>query len=345
VVEGLENGMIATVNKTHHAAIDGVSGAELVVNLLDLQPEPTPPEGEDDWKPDRIPTDIELLGFAMTSLARQPLAAVQSARRTAEMLLTLRRRNREPGVNPPPAPFTAPRTSLNTSITPHRRFAYTQVSLDDVKMVKNKLGGTVNDVVLALCSGALRTYLTESGESVDKSLVAMIPISVRSEDEKGAMGNRVSSMLVSLASDIADPVKRLCAITDGTKQAKEQDKAIGADVLTDWTEFAAPAVAARAARLYSNMRIADRHNPLFNLTISNVPGPNFPLYSAGSRMVAMYPMGPIFDGAGLNITVMSYMGNVNFGLVACRETVPRVWDIAHYLGDALEELKKAADRI
>jgi WS/DGAT/MGAT family acyltransferase len=344
VVEGLENGMIATVVKTHHAAIDGVSGAELTVNLLDLQPEPTPVTEPDTWKPDRIPTDPELLAFALSSLARQPLAAAKSARRTVEMVLNLRRRNREPGVSPPPAPFSAPRTSLNTSITPHRRFAYSQLPLDDMKMVKNKLGGTVNDVVLALCATALRTYLDENGEQPDKSLVAMVPISVRAESEKGAMGNRVSSMLVSLASDIDDPVKRLCAITDATKSAKDQDKAIGADALTNWAEFAAPAVAARAARLYSNMRLADRHNPLFNITISNVPGPNFPLYSAGARMVAMYPMGPIFDGAGLNITVMSYMGNMNFGLVACRETVPQVWDIAHYLGDALEELKKAADR-
>ncbi|HVF74270.1 MAG TPA: wax ester/triacylglycerol synthase family O-acyltransferase [Acidimicrobiales bacterium] len=344
VVEGLENGMIATVVKTHHAAIDGVSGAELTVNLLDLQPEPTPASEPDSWKPDRIPTDPELLAFALSSLARQPLAAAKSARRTVEMLLNLRRRNREPGVNPPPAPFTAPRTSFNTTITPHRRFAYSQLPLDDMKMVKNKLGGTVNDVVLTLCSTALRTYLDENGELPDKSLVAMVPISVRAESEKGAMGNRVSSMLVSLASDIDDPVKRLCAITDATKSAKDQEKAIGADALTNWTEFAAPAVAARAARLYSNMRMADRHTPLFNLTISNVPGPNFPLYSAGARMVAMYPMGPIFDGAALNITVMSYMGQMNFGLLACRETVPRVWDIAQYLGDALEELKKAADR-
>ena len=344
VVEGLENGMIATVVKTHHAAIDGVSGAELTVNLLDLQPEPTPVTEPDTWKPDRIPTDPELLAYALSSLARQPLAAAKSARRTVEMVLNLRRRNREPGVNPPPAPFSAPRTSLNTSITPHRRFAYSQLPLDDMKMVKNKLGGTVNDVVLALCATALRTYLDENGEQPDRSLVAMVPISVRAESEKGAMGNRVSSMLVSLASDIDDPVKRLCAITDATKSAKDQEKAIGADALTNWVEFAAPAVAARAARLYSNMRLADRHNPLFNITISNVPGPNFPLFSAGARMVAMYPMGPIFDGAGLNITVMSYMGNMNFGLVACRETVPRVWDIAHYLGDALEELKKAADR-
>lgn len=344
VVEGLENGMNAVVTKTHHAAIDGVSGAELTVNLLDLQPEPAPVTEPDTWKPDRVPTDIELWGYALTSLARQPLSAAKSVQRTAGMLLNLRRRNRQPGVNPPPAPFTAPRTSFNTSITPHRRFAYTQIPLDDVKMVKNALGGTVNDVVLALCSGALRQYLADNGETPDKSLVAMVPISVRTDDQKGAMGNRVSSMLVSLASDIDDPVERLHGITEGTKSAKDQEKAISAEVLTDWTEFAAPAVAARAARLYSNMRIADRHAPLFNLTISNVPGPNFPLYSAGSRMVAMYPMGPIFDGAGLNITVMSYMGQLNFGLVACRETVPKVWDIAHYLGDVLEELKKAADR-
>ncbi|HEV7886082.1 MAG TPA: wax ester/triacylglycerol synthase family O-acyltransferase [Acidimicrobiales bacterium] len=346
VVEGLENGMIATVTKTHHAAIDGVSGAELTVNLLDLQaePAPVPEEKRKEWKADREPTDVELVLYAARSLARQPLLALKSARRTLEMAWGLRQRNRRPGVNPPPAPFSAPRTSLNTSITPHRRFAYTSVALDEVKQVKNALGGTVNDVVLALCAGALKQYLADEGEAPDKPLVGMVPVSVRTEDQKGAMGNRVSSMLVSLATDIDDPVERLHAISAGTVHAKDQEKAIGAEFLTDWTEFAAPAVAARAARLYSSMRLADRHNPFFNVTISNVPGPGFPLYSAGARMVAMYPMGPIADGGGLNITVMSYMGQMFFGLVACRETVPKVWNIAHYLNDALEELKKAADR-
>jgi diacylglycerol O-acyltransferase len=345
VVEGLENGMIAIVTKTHHAAIDGVSGAELTVNLLDLQAEPTPvdPALAEGWKPDREPTDVELVAFAVNSLIRQPLKAVKSARRTMELALRLRRRNREPGVNPPPAPLSAPRTSLNGAITPHRRFAFTQVTLDDVKQVKNALGGTVNDVVLALCAGALRQYLQDEGELPDKSLVAMVPVSVRTEDQKGAMGNRVSSMLVALATDVADPVERLRVISEGTKHAKDQEKAIGAEFLTDWAEFAAPAVAARAARLYSSMRLADRHNPFFNVTISNVPGPNIPLYSAGARMVAMYPMGPIADGGGLNITVMSYMGTMFFGLIACRETVPKVANIAHYLNDSLEELKKAAD--
>ena len=182
---------------------------------------------------------------------------------------------------PPPAPFSAPHTPFNVSIEGRRRFAFADVPLDDVKMVKNALGGTVNDVILALCSGALRSYLLGKGALPDKGLVAMVPISVRTEDEKGAMGNRVSSMLTSLATDVDDPVARLRVISAGTRQAKEQDKAIGAETLTDWAEFAAPALAARAARLYTSMKIADRMRPLFNVTISNVPGPPFPLYSAG----------------------------------------------------------------
>jgi WS/DGAT/MGAT family acyltransferase len=172
----------------------------------------------------------------------------------------------------------------------------------------------------------------------------MVPISVRTEDLKGTMGNQVSQMLVSLATSIDDPVERLRIISSGTEGAKEQEKAIGAETLMNWAEFAAPAVAARAARLYSNMKLADRHRPLFNVTVSNVPGPNFPLYSAGSRMVAMYPMGPIADGGGLNITVMSYMGTMFFGLVACADTVAGVWDIAAGLQSALDELRKVAEQ-
>jgi len=343
VIEGLHDGLIATVTKTHHAAIDGVSGAELTVNLLDLQPEPMETVPDTEWKPDRIPTDLELVGFAASSLARQPILGLKAARRTVEAAVTLRRRNRQPGITPPPAPFAAPRTSFNGAITPHRKFSFVELPLDEVKMVKNALGGTVNDVVLALCAGALRGYLDRQGEQVDAPLIAMVPISVRTEDLKGTMGNQVSQMLVSLATDIDDPVERLRVISESTTGAKEQEKAIGAETLMNWAEFAAPALAARAARLYSNMKLADRHRPLFNVTISNVPGPDFPLYSAGARMVAMYPMGPIMDGGGLNITVMSYMGKMCFGLVACREVIPEVWSIAEGLQSALDELKKAAD--
>src|SRR4051812_17355827 len=165
VVEGLEGGYIGTVTKTHHAAIDGVSGAELTANLLDLTPETAWLDpAEDTWQPDRIPSDAELVGYAARSLAVQPIAAAKAVRRTAAMALTLRRRNREPNATPPPAPFSAPSTSINVAITPHRAFAFTQMSLDEVKHVKNTLGGTVNDVVLALCSGALRRFFDAKGE-------------------------------------------------------------------------------------------------------------------------------------------------------------------------------------
>lgn len=341
VVEGLAHGHIAIVTKTHHAAIDGVSGAELTVNLLDLSPEPVSVP-ESDWQPDRVPSDLELVGHALRSLSRQPIAAAKATRRTVEMALSLRRRNRRPDVTPPPAPFSAPRTRLNVSITPHRRCAFTEVKLEDIKAVKDALGGSVNDVVLALCADALRSYLGDRGEHPEEDLVAMVPISVRAEDESGAMGNRVSAMLVSLATTIDDPVERLQAISNGTRHAKEQDKAIGADTLTNWVEFAAPALAARAARLASSLRVANRIRPLFNVVISNVPGPNFPLYSAGARMVALYPMGPIADGAALNITVMSYLGNVHFGMVACREVFPDLEDIASSVREALEVLLRAA---
>ena len=345
VVEGLEHGHVAVLTKTHHAAIDGVSGAELTVNLLDLEADP-PPQAppEVPWQPDRVPSDAERVAYALASLARQPVRAVKAMRRTTTTALNLRRRNRLPDVTPPPAPFSAPRTCFNVSITPQRRFAFAQVSLDDVKMVKNRLGGTVNDVVLAVCAGALRSYLEAKGALPDDPWRAMVPISVRTEDQKGTMGNRVGGMFVGLATEVDDPVKRLHLITEGTRQAKEQEGAIDAATLaSDWTEFAAPALAARAARLYSRTKVANRMRPIFNVTISNVPGPPFPLYSAGARLVSLYPMGPIVDGMALNMTVMSYLGSLCFGLVADYEAVPDVWDLAHGIETALEELKKAAD--
>jgi diacylglycerol O-acyltransferase len=343
IVEGLEGGRVALVSKTHHAAIDGVSGAEIVVSLLDLTPEVETHEPAEPWVPDRVPSDAELVAYAMRSLARQPLAALKATRRTAEMALNLRRRNREPDVEPPPSPFTAPRTSINTPITPHRRFTMVDVGLDDVKKVKNAFGCTVNDVVISLCAGALRSHFESHDEEVDGDLVAMVPISVRTEGEKGAMGNKVSAMLTSLATTIDEPAERLEAIAAGTRRAKAQEKAIGADTLSDWTEFMAPAVAARAARLYSAMRVADKMRPLFNVVISNVPGPSFPLYSCGAEIEAMYPMGPIADGVGLNITIFSYRGSIHFGLVACRETLPDVDRMGEHLQDSLDELVKAAE--
>lgn len=338
LVEGLEHDRFALVTKIHHAAIDGISGAELSASFLDLSPdgERTPPEGE--WRPERVPSDFELITYALAALTGHPMSALRTARRMIETALHISERNRLPEVQPPPSPFSAPRTRMNQAITPHRRVAFTDISLDEVKAVKNHVGCTVNDVVLELCAGALRKYLDAHDELPTDPLVALVPISVRADEDKGTGGNKVSGMLVTLATDVADPVARLKTISEGTRHAKEQDRAIGAEVLTDWTEFTFPALMGRAARLTSSTRVFDRVRPMFNVTISNVPGPPFPLYLAGAQLVAMHPVGPIHEGIGLNITVMSYLGRMWFGFQGCRETVPDINLFPELVRASLDEL-------
>jgi WS/DGAT/MGAT family acyltransferase len=342
VVEGLEGGRMAIVTKMHHAAIDGISGAEIAATWLDLEANPPERLIVDPWRPEQVPSEMELMAMAMTALVGHPLRAVKTARRLMETALHVSERNRESGMVPPPSPFAAPNTSFNQSITGHRRVAFTERSLEDFKAVKNHFGCTVNDVVLAVCSGALRRYLLDGNELPDTPLVAMVPMSVRTDDEQGSNGNRVSAMLSSLATDIEDPVSRLKAISAGMQSAKEQEQTIGAATLTDWTEFTFPALVGRASRLISSTRVFDRLRPLFNVTISNVPGPPFPLFLAGGRMVGFYPLGPIAEGVGLNITVLSYCGIVYFGLNGCRETVPRIDELPGMLNASLDELLAVA---
>jgi WS/DGAT/MGAT family acyltransferase len=345
VVEGLANGHVATVSKLHHSTIDGVSGANILVHLLDLAPEQPEQEAPTDgWKPEHKPSDIELLGYAMASRLRRPVQLAKLVPTTAAALvkLVLRRRG---GAVKGGTPLTAPRTSFNAAITPHRRVAFTSVPLADIKAIKNAFGATVNDAVLSICAGALRRYLDQEGERLDKPLIATVPISVRSDGEPvGSGANQVSAMFTSLATDLDDPVERLLAIRASTKGAKEEHNALGATMLQEWAELAAPNVFSQAARLYSAMKLAERHRPIHNVVISNVPGPPFPLYFAGSRLTALYPLGPIFDGLGLNITVLSYMDSVGFGFLGARELMPRLWDLASAVTDATAELKKLADR-
>jgi WS/DGAT/MGAT family acyltransferase len=341
VVEGLEGGMVAGVTKVHHAAIDGLSGAEITANLLDLSPEPVSTPPEHDWEPDHV-SPLDLGRSAVGELMRAPSTVARLASRTVGSALALRRRNRSEGAVPPPAPFSAPRTSLQTSLGGHRRVAFTEASLDKVKAVKNAFGGTVNDVILAICAGALRSLLAARGEHQERSLVAAVPVSVRTEEQRGTMGNQVSAMLVSLASTVDDPVERLRAIAAGSSQAKAQDKVFGVQELAEWTEVLSPSVISRGARLASRLKLLERLPPLHNVLVSNFPGPPFPLFFSGARMVAAYPMGPVMDGAPLNITVQSYMGTLFFGLLACRDGVPELWDVAGYVDDALAELSKAA---
>jgi len=243
-----------------------------------------------------------------------------------------------------PAPFTAPRTSFNATVTPHRTISFINVSLDDVKTVKNAFGAKVNDVVIAVASGALRRYLAARDELPERSLIAAIPVSVhdRTADKDGT--TKVSFMFSSLASDIEDPVERLRLIAETNEGAKADHELVGASFLQDWAEHAAPNTFSLAARMYSSLRLSERHPVVHNLVISNVPGPPIPLYFNGAKLVGLYPLGPIMDGAGLNVTVLSNMDSVGFGFISCKELMPDPWQLANEVPAALAELVEAAEK-
>jgi WS/DGAT/MGAT family acyltransferase len=344
-VEGVEDAKVAIVTKVHHSAIDGMSGTELIAALYDLEPVPAPRldvEIVPEYHPEHIPNDVELLTFAAASIARQPVLLVKNLRKSVRSVARVVNRVRG-GESKAGWPLTAPRLTLNGTITPHRKVAFADVSLTEVKKVKNAFGVKVNDVVLAVATGALRSYLDDRGELPDRPLVATIPTSVRTPEQKTAMGNRVSAMFASLPVDVEDPLERLHAIHASTIDAKEVHEELGGETLQEWAEVVAPALFSRAMKAYSSLRLADRHRPIHNLVVSNVPGPPFPIYFAGARLESFYPLGPIFDGAALNLTVISYLDTVGFGFLACRELVPDVDRLAAGVDDALKELVKLAD--
>ena len=342
VVEGLEGGNVGLVTKIHHSTIDGVSGAELLGVLFDLTPNPGPREPAPEPKPQgRIPGELELVTQALAARLVRPVEITRLAWRTGKAVLDVRRIRHLPRSGQAALPLSAPRTSMNAAVTPRRRVAFSSISLDDIKSLKNAAGTTVNDAVLAICTGALRSYLLSRDELPDSSLVATVPVSVHADASEARGSNKVSAMFVQLPTHLANPKERLQAIREGTKGAKEEHNALGADLLLNWTEHATPNVFAAGARAYSRLKLADRHRPIHNLVISNVPGPDFPLYLGGAELTAGFPLGPVMDGAGLNVTVMSYRGVVNWGLMACADSVKGVWEIADAIPDALDELLAA----
>jgi WS/DGAT/MGAT family acyltransferase len=244
-----------------------------------------------------------------------------------------------------PAPLRAPRTSFNATVTAHRTVAYTHVSLDDVKRIKNAFGVKVNDVVIAICSGALRTYLADRDELPERSLIAAIPISVHDRSEGVEGTTKVSMMFSSLGSDLDDAEDRLRFIAETNEGAKEDHELVGASLLQNWAEHAAPNTFSLAARMYSSLRLADRHPVVHNLVISNVPGPPIPLYFNGARLVVLHPLGPVMDGAGLNVTVLSNLDTIGFGFIACTELMPELWDLSDAVPAAVAELLEAAKNV
>jgi diacylglycerol O-acyltransferase / wax synthase len=369
VIDGLANNRVAMLTKVHHAAIDGMAGVELLTTLLDTDPkgrEITAPSSA--WKGENPPSVGELAARTAVNYVKNPPKAIRSqikalqsmsgmARTTGADLLAaiplvsafrevpllghLAHRilgKSESSESFPMFPSKpAPRTPFNRSITAHRRFAYGSLSLADAKVVRKTFGVTINDVVLAVSATALRRYLDDTSDLPVDPLIAMVPVSIRSGSESDAYSNRVSVVLSSLHTDLADPLARLAAIHDSTMSAKGMSKAVPADLLTDLAQFAPPAVAARASRLVTRTSVMNRINPPFNLVISNVPGPQVPLYTSGARLEHYYPVSTIVEGQGMNITVQSYRDALDFGVVTCRELVPDAWKLIDYLREALDE--------
>ncbi len=349
VIEGLADGRWALLTKTHHATIDGAAGVILLNMLTDTDPN-TPAAVAVHWEGESPPSQSELLQLTLQRLATNPVKGMRLqlklVRNLAEALgITSVSRmagnardaikslagmgSSEPGDNERriQLPLTpAPDTPWNKPITAHRRFAMRGTSLENIKALKNATGGTVNDVVMAICAGALREYLIKHDALPDKPLRAMVPVSIRTGNETDPWTNRVSSIIADLPTNCADPLERVALCKQAMQVAKRQLELVPAETLSDVTQTASPVVAMAALRLMS--RLSNRVNLPVNLTISNVPGPRQPLYFGGAKLNAYIPVSIVTDGMGLNITVHSYMDRLDFGIIAARELVPDVWDMA-----------------
>ena len=354
LISGLESGHVAMLTKIHHAVIDGLSGAEILGLLLDLTPEVRQIETTGPWGDNApVPSDLEMLMQGCAGAARYPLRALRALPSALPNLEDTQFKV-IPGLaalgglaTRVQQAFTRHegRCSARTSkrrrhrsavaLSPHRRFAFGQLSLDDVKAVKNAHGCTVNDVIVAICAGAVRRWLIAHEELPDDPLVAQIPISVRTQEQMGTYGNQIMLMAAPLLTNIADPVERLARTHDALGDMKERHRALPASLLADANHFIPPAVFSRAARLTFGIATSRPGRPVWNLVVSNVPGPQFPLYLAGARLEANYPVSVITHGMGLNITVMSYMGHLDFGIVADREQMPDVGLLMGWLGEEL----------
>ena len=341
LVEGLEGDRFAILGKTHHALVDGISGVDITTVLFDASPEPVPPaEPPAPWFPKPVPSGTQLLTDALLERAVLPAEAVRGARAMMRGPRRVASGARDAlvgigamawaGVNP------APTSPFNQRIGPHRRFTWTRASLDEFKAIKTELGGTVNDVVLTAVAGALGRYLRGHGnETEGLELKAMVPVSVRADVERGALGNKVAAMWAPLPVYEEDPVERFKLVHEAMKGLKESGQAVGAEVLTQLGGFAPTTVMAQAARLQSRQR-------LFNLVVTNVPGPQFELFLLGRPMVDAFPMVPLAKNQGLGIAIMSYNGALNFGLVSDYDILSDVEALSDDLADAVEELATAA---
>jgi diacylglycerol O-acyltransferase len=341
LVEGLAQDRFALLSKTHHALVDGVSGVDIATVLFDSSPEPMPvAPPEHDWVPRPLPTDAQLLADALLERTTVPGEIVRGVRATLRGPRQIAGRVGHAMAGLGSMAWSglqaAPPSIFNVRIGPHRRFTWVRGDLAQFKAVKNTLGGTVNDVVLAAVAGALGRYMRIHGDHTEGVVLkAMVPVSVRADVHRGALGNRVAAMWAPLPVGMTDPVQRLLTISHAMEGIKDSGQAVGAQVLTELSGFAPPTIMAQAARLQARQR-------LFNLVVTNVPGPQFPLYMLGRQLDGMFPMVPLAENTALGIAIMSYNGQLNFGLNADYDALPDLEALADELRAAIEELVAAA---
>ncbi|HXD56253.1 MAG TPA: wax ester/triacylglycerol synthase family O-acyltransferase [Solirubrobacteraceae bacterium] len=332
LIEGLEDDRFALITKTHHSLIDGIAGVDLATVLFDLSPDPPQiPHSGRPWKPHPEPSAASLVTAGVVGAARTGAALLEGALDALTHPERAMARAREAaegvgeiiwaGLNP------APETPLNVPIGPHRRFVGVTASLEDFKTVKNAFGGTVNDVVLAIVAGALRSFLIKRGRRTEGvEMRALVPVSVRAEEDHGAAGNRIVVMRGPLPVYISDPLNRLRFVSHAMDGLKESKQALGAEVIAGAQNFAPPTILAQASRLNFSTR-------LFNLIVTNVPGPQFPLYVLGREMILAIPVAFLPENHALAIAIMSYNGQMNFGLLGDFDALPDIDEI----GDAIRE--------
>jgi diacylglycerol O-acyltransferase len=346
LVEGLDHipqvppGSVALINKVHHAAIDGVSGADMMGVLLDLTKEPVAVHAPPPRTVAPMPNELEVLSHTARKIMGKPSEIKRVAGEISDALRAAAK-VRDKGVEAPPVPMTAPPTSINRTITGQRIWNTALLDLDRVKAIRKTAGCTLNDVVVAICAGALRRYLDEKKELPEKPLIAMIPVSTRGADERGKMGNKVSAMFLDIATDVADPVERLNVIKAHTQGGKAFEKAGATRAFVDLWDFVPFGLANRVLRLYSRFRVSEMHNPVFNVVITNVPGPQLDMYMAGHKLLATMGMAPLVDGMGLLITVLSYNGVLSISPTSSPAVMPDLDVFTRNLREAANELEAA----
>ncbi|HET6829900.1 MAG TPA: wax ester/triacylglycerol synthase family O-acyltransferase [Solirubrobacterales bacterium] len=342
VVDGLSDDRFAIVSKSHHCLVDGISGVDITTVLFDAEPEPEPADAQPEWIPRPEPSSLELLGSAVTERMVVPTEIIRGARALVrgplKALGAVRDALGAAGAIAGKG-LSAPDSPLNVEIGPHRRFAWVRADLADLRRIKDVYGGTVNDVVLTVVAGAIGRHMRSLGHDTDGLVLkAMVPVSIRTADQHGALGNQVTAMMAPLPVWCEDPIERLGVVRRSMGNLKRSKQAVGANLLTEMTDFAPPTITSQAARLQSRQRF-------FNLVVTNVPGPQFPLYVLGRELRDIFPMVPLAKRQAVCVGIMSYDGGINFGLIGDYEGMPSLDGLASDLGEELAGLATLAPRV